>query len=31
MLAYVRKFTYLNAAKNPNKEYLTSGKDKHKI
>ena len=26
MLAYVRKFTYLTAAKNSNKEYLTYGK-----
>ncbi len=26
MLAYVRKFTYLSAAKNSNKEYLTYGK-----
>ena len=24
MLAYVRKFTYLSAAKNSNKEYLTN-------
>ena len=31
MLAYVRKFTYLSAAKNSNKEYLTYGKGKHKI
>ena len=31
MLAYVRKFTYLSAAKNSNKEYLTCGKGKHKI
>ena len=31
MLAYVRKFTYLSAAKNSNKEYLTDGKGKHKI
>ena len=28
MLAYVRKFTYLSAAKNSNKEYLTCGKGK---
>ena len=26
MFAYVRKFTYLSAAKNSNKEYLTYGK-----
>ena len=26
MLAYVRKFTYLTAAKNSNKEYLIYGK-----
>ena len=26
MTAYVRKFTYLSAAKNSNKEYLTYGK-----
>ena len=26
MLAWVRKFTYLSAAKNSNKEYLTYGK-----
>ena len=26
MLAYVRKFTYLSAAKNSNNEYLTYGK-----
>ena len=26
MLTYVRKFTYLTAAKNSNKEYLTYGK-----
>ena len=26
MLAYVRKFTYLGAAKNSNKEYLPYGK-----
>ena len=25
MLVYARKFTYLSAAKNSNKEYLTSG------
>ena len=31
MLAYVRKFTYLTAAKNSNKGYLTYGKGKHKI
>ena len=31
MLTYVRKFTYLTAAKNSNKEYLTYGKGKHKI
>lgn len=31
MLAYVRKVTYLSAAKNSNKEYLTYGKGKHKI
>ena len=31
MLANVRKFTYLGAAKNSNKEYLTYGKGKHKI
>ena len=31
MLAYVRKFTYLSAAKNSNKEYLTFGKGKLKI
>ena len=32
MLAYIRKFTYLSAAKNLNKEYLTyGGKGKHKI
>ena len=31
MLAYVRKFTYLSATKNSNKEYLTYGKGKHKI
>ncbi len=31
MLAYVRKFTYLSAAKDSNKEYLTDGKKKHKI
>ena len=31
MLAYVRKFTYLSAAKNSNKEYLTYGKGKHKM
>lgn len=31
MLAYVRKFTYLSAAKNSNKEYLTYGKGKHII
>ena len=31
MLTYVRKFTYLSATKNSNKEYLTYGKDKHKI
>ena len=31
MLAYVRRFTYLSAAKNSNKEYLTYGKGKHKI
>lgn len=30
MLAYVRKFTYLSAAKNSNKEYLTYGKGKQK-
>ena len=26
MLAYVRKFTYLSAAKNSNKEYLKIGR-----
>ncbi len=31
MLTYVRKFTYLTAVKNSNKEYLTYGKGKHKI
>ena len=31
MLAYVRKYTYLSAAKNSSKEYLTYGKGKHKI
>ena len=31
ILAYVRKFTYLSAAKNSNREYLTYGKGKHKI
>ena len=33
MLAHVRRFTYLSAAKNSNKEYLTygNGKGKHKI
>jgi hypothetical protein len=31
MLAYVRKITYLSAAKNSNKEYLTYGKGKYKI
>ena len=31
MLTYVRKFTYLSAAKNSNKEYLTYGKGKHII
>ena len=31
MLAFVRKFTYLSAAKNSNKEYLTYGKGKYKI
>lgn len=31
MLAYVRKFTYLSAALNSNKEFLTYGKGKHKI
>ncbi len=31
MLAYIRKFTYLSAAKNSYKEYLTYGKGKHKI
>ena len=31
MLANVRKFTYLSAAKNSNKEYLTYDKGKHKI
>ena len=31
MFAYVRKFTYLSAAKNSNKEYQTYGKGKHKI
>ena len=32
MLAYVRKFTYLSAALNSNKEYLTyGGKDTNKI
>ena len=30
MPAYVRKFTYLSAAKNSNKEYLTYGKGKIK-
>ena len=27
MLAYVRKFTYLSAAKNSNKEYLTRSEE----
>ena len=31
MLAYVRKYIHLSAAKNSNKEYLTYGKGKHKI
>ena len=31
MFAYVRKFTYLSAAKNSNKEYLTYGKGKPQI
>ena len=31
ILAYVRKFTYLSAAKNSNREYQTYGKGKHKI
>ena len=31
MLAYVRKYTYLSAAKNSSKEYLTYGKGKYKI
>lgn len=31
MLACARKFTYLSAAKNLNKEYLTYGKGKHII
>ncbi len=31
MHAHVRRLTYLSAAKNSNKEYLTYGKDKHKI
>jgi hypothetical protein len=31
MIVYIRKFTYLSAAKNYNKEYLTHGKGKHKI
>lgn len=31
MLAYVRKFTYLSAAKNSNREHLAYGKGKHKI
>ena len=31
MLEYVRKFTYLSAAKNSNKEYQTYGKGKHNI
>ena len=31
MLAYVRKITYISAAKNSNKEYLTYGKGKYKI
>ena len=31
MLANVGKVTYLSAAKNSNKEYLTYGKGKHKI
>ena len=31
MLACVRKFIYLSAAKNSNKEYLTYDKGKHKI
>ena len=31
MLTYVRKFTYLTAAKNSNNEYLTYDKGKHKI
>ena len=29
MLAYVRRFIYLSAALNSNKEYLTYGKGKH--
>ena len=31
MLAYVRRFTYLSATLNSNKEYLTYGKGIHKI
>ena len=31
MLVNVKKFTYLSAAKNSNKEYLTHGKGKHRI
>ena len=31
MLANVKKFTYLSAAKNSNKEFLTYDKGKHKI
>ena len=31
MLAYVRKFTYLSAAKNSNKEYLTYGKGTYNL
>ena len=31
MLTYVRKFTYLTAAKNSNKEYLIYGKGNYKI
>lgn len=31
MLAYVRKFTYLSAAYNSNKEYPTYSKGKYKI
>ena len=31
MLAYVKKFTYLSAAENSDKEHLTYCKGKHKI